>query len=304
MKSYYATLGVLPTAEDAVIRAAYKALAQRYHPDRNPGSAEAAAKMAELNEAYDVLSDPERRKRYDELHASDASSADPYFGSGAADEDEGEQAAPDPLAEDWTLALKYYPDLELRCKRLAKISRRLEFTYKAFLLETKSFRKRDEIQKNMERQFMQLYFGTNPQVLSYAEALINDGRKAAALGVNKVVSVLGSEVDPTEVISRIEREFPMRHSTTAQPSESGWRTDTALGKAIAGVRVLGPPVQNWIALINAMGGSHRMAGFIFHRKHIVELGGKHHEFDDSIGMTRWLQDEILPMALARMKASG
>lgn len=58
-KDYYAILGVLPTAEDVVIRAAFKALAQRYHPDRFDGdSKEADEKMSDINEAYSVLHNP------------------------------------------------------------------------------------------------------------------------------------------------------------------------------------------------------------------------------------------------------
>jgi curved DNA-binding protein CbpA len=63
---YYAVLGVNPGAEDIVIRAAYKALAQRYHPDRYPGSKdEAHRRMSELTQAYEVLADPVRRPKYD-----------------------------------------------------------------------------------------------------------------------------------------------------------------------------------------------------------------------------------------------
>ena len=63
---YYAILGVHPTAEDIVIRAAYKALAQRYHPDRFPGSKdEAHRRMSDLTKAYEVLADPVRRPKYD-----------------------------------------------------------------------------------------------------------------------------------------------------------------------------------------------------------------------------------------------
>jgi len=63
---YYAILGVHPTAEDIVIRAAYKALAQRYHPDRFPGSQdEAHRRMSDLTKAYEVLADPVRRPKYD-----------------------------------------------------------------------------------------------------------------------------------------------------------------------------------------------------------------------------------------------
>jgi hypothetical protein len=66
MTDYYAILGVNPTAEDVVIRAAYKALAQRYHPDRFAGSKEEAhRRMSELTQAYEVLADPVRRPKYD-----------------------------------------------------------------------------------------------------------------------------------------------------------------------------------------------------------------------------------------------
>lgn len=64
--NYYAVLGLLHTAEAVVIKAAYKALAQRYHPDRFPGDAAyAQAKMEALNEAYRVLSNPQKRQAYD-----------------------------------------------------------------------------------------------------------------------------------------------------------------------------------------------------------------------------------------------
>ena len=63
---YYAVLGVHPSAEDIVIRAAYKALAQRYHPDRFAGSKdEAHRRMSDLAKAYEVLADPVRRPKYD-----------------------------------------------------------------------------------------------------------------------------------------------------------------------------------------------------------------------------------------------
>jgi len=65
----YEILEVSPTARPAVIRAAYRCLAQDYHPDRNPGDTEAAARMAMINHAYSVLGDPLQRVRYDEKFA-------------------------------------------------------------------------------------------------------------------------------------------------------------------------------------------------------------------------------------------
>ena len=63
-KTYYQILGVTPDAEDIVIRAAYKALSQRYHPDKFKGSAEEAeARIKEINIAYSILSDKEKMLR-------------------------------------------------------------------------------------------------------------------------------------------------------------------------------------------------------------------------------------------------
>lgn len=62
---YYETLGVIKTADDKVIKTAYRKLAMQYHPDRNPNDAEAERKFLELGEAYDVLKDPQKRAAYD-----------------------------------------------------------------------------------------------------------------------------------------------------------------------------------------------------------------------------------------------
>ena len=69
-KDYYATLGVAKTATDKEIKQAFRKLARKYHPDVNPGDKTAEAKFKEVNEANEVLGDPEKRKKYDELGAN------------------------------------------------------------------------------------------------------------------------------------------------------------------------------------------------------------------------------------------
>lgn len=70
-RDYYEVLGVDKNADEAAIKKAYRVLAKKYHPDMNPGDAEAEKKFKEASEAYAILSDPEKRRQYDQYgHAA------------------------------------------------------------------------------------------------------------------------------------------------------------------------------------------------------------------------------------------
>jgi curved DNA-binding protein len=69
-KDYYSSLGVAKTATQKEIKAAYRKLARKHHPDVNQGDKSAEARFKEINEAHEVLGDPEKRKKYDELGAN------------------------------------------------------------------------------------------------------------------------------------------------------------------------------------------------------------------------------------------
>ncbi len=75
MADYYELLGVARDADDAVIKGAYRKLALKYHPDRNPHDAGAEDRFKQINEAYAVLSDGEKRARYDRYGSADAGAA-------------------------------------------------------------------------------------------------------------------------------------------------------------------------------------------------------------------------------------
>jgi curved DNA-binding protein len=69
-KDYYATLGVTKSATEKEIKQAYRKLARKHHPDVNPGDKAAETRFKDLNEAYEVLGDPDKRRKYDELGAN------------------------------------------------------------------------------------------------------------------------------------------------------------------------------------------------------------------------------------------
>ena len=70
-RDYYEVLGLNKGADEASIKKAYRTLTKKYHPDMNPGNAEAEQKFKEVNEAYSVLSDPDKKSKYDQFgHAA------------------------------------------------------------------------------------------------------------------------------------------------------------------------------------------------------------------------------------------
>lgn len=203
----YAVLGVLPDAEEVVVTAAYRALAQRYHPDKWEGDAgEAHGRMSRINAAYAVLGDRVKRAAYDRTrsHGSQAEFQPDDEQSGAF------TSALSETEEKWTLACSIYPDLKILRSRLAGISTSLAFALVVVLLETKAFAQRQTISTHLEEAFLQRYFGTNPKILEYATSLVLAGEKAAAKALNRLIDVLGSDVDPKLIIDRIESEFHLR----------------------------------------------------------------------------------------------
>lgn len=205
MDDHYSILGVLPDADPVVIVAVYRALCKKYHPDRWPGGAEEAhAKMVQINLAYGVLSDSEKRADYDRIHAASAR------GSFEA-QDRADTGLDDSMygfERQWSLAVSVHPDLESLRRNLEVISRTLSCSYVACLLETKRFDDRANIARQLEQDFLRRFFGTSPPILAFARNLIMSGQRAAAKRLNEIVNVLGASVSPDVAIDRVIREFP------------------------------------------------------------------------------------------------
>ena len=160
--------------------------------------------MAEINSAFNVLSDPQQRAAYDLSRGS----GEGNFGDWVHEE-EAEQAAEkcDPLEKDWAVAVKFYPDLAGINDWLEKISHQLAFSYRAGLLERKAFENRKELARVLETEFLQSYFGSNPDIINFARQLIMDGNKAAAMVLNESILVLGSEGTASSIINKICEDF-------------------------------------------------------------------------------------------------
>lgn len=132
-RDYYELLGVERSASDAELKAAYRKLAVKYHPDHNPDDARAEEKFKDLSEAYAVLSDAEKRRRYDQLgHAAFGSTGGPSVPDmsgisdileGFFDEIMGRRQGAERLPKD----LRY--ELELRFEEAALgVDRLIEYT--------------------------------------------------------------------------------------------------------------------------------------------------------------------------------
>jgi curved DNA-binding protein CbpA len=201
-KDYYRTLGVLDDAEDIVIKAAYRALAQKYHPDRWQGNAaEATRRMAEINAAYAVLSDPDKRRAYD------ATRDKSDFQDDSADADDSQDAFA-AIDKDWAIATKYKPELIAIEAGLRRIARELGTTYKLILLEHKNFDDYQNVGQMLEQVYFKKYFGSTKLAQDFAKELILAGRRDAAKELNQTVRVLGTCDE--QIINRIAAQFKVR----------------------------------------------------------------------------------------------
>jgi len=288
-KDYYATLGVLPSAENVVIKAAYRALAQRYHPDRaSINTADTKLRMAEINEAYAVLSDPRLRKEYDHSRGGGTQSADAYF----SEKPEDEPSSSDPLETDWKVAVSFFPDLIELERRLARVSWRLAYAFRAHMLEGKAFQRRHSIAEAAESQFLTTYFGSNSKVLIFARSIISSGHKSAAKALNEAVRVLGTGIDPDVLIRKISRDFGLESLKEADKRNADLRR-----RAQAIRDNPRTPVDEKIDLLHRIGGRFEWDKGMFTSSCRVKLNHVEYTFTDGQAFSQWIVRDVVPMLL-------
>lgn len=200
-QNHYQVLGLVPDAEPAVVRAAYRALVSIYHPDKNRDKS-GDERIKAITVAYEVLSDPERRRIYDanlngNLHNasfSEFESETPFISTSV------ERA--------WAVATEFYSHLEENAKNLERISWRLGFAFKLALLLNKKFTDSRKISIKMKREYLSRFFGTDQKMLDYAEKIIISNQKDAALYLNEIISIMGNSVTLYQAQCKVEEKFP------------------------------------------------------------------------------------------------
>ncbi|QXD24578.1 DnaJ domain-containing protein [Opitutia bacterium ISCC 51] len=202
-KDYYSILGVLPSAEPAVITAAYKALSKLYHPDLYQGE-DSHDRMAAINKAYDTLSNEEKRTEYDASRKDELPEEDPFF-------TESQGGSNDPFKDEWEIALSYHPEVKEYSEELSSLSSRLGFIFRITLLESKKFMEAEELKQRLRKAFLETYFGENRSVIELANFLIKKKNKEVLRELNKAVSILGDS-SAIEIIKRLieKHSLPLR----------------------------------------------------------------------------------------------
>ena len=203
MINHYDTLGVAQSAELEVIRAAFRALAKKYHPDTFSGEKSIAEeKIREINLAFEILSDPKTRKSHDEELKKQKSSS----GFESYDDFEKETAADNVLAEDWSTLIEVFPEAENIRKDLSLYSNKLAFSFQIIVLSTKSASSAEKVGAELKKDFFGKFFGKSNRLQNLAELCLTNGKRHIANEINKKVALLGSEASD-RIIQDIYKKY-------------------------------------------------------------------------------------------------
>jgi curved DNA-binding protein CbpA len=163
--------------------------------------------MADINVAYDTLSNPVKRAEYNKNKTNSYSS----FSDDSEETDAAFDTALVELEKRWQVASEIFPDLIKIRARLSKTSHKLAFSFVILILETKKFDDRNILANELERKFLEMHFGTNKRIILFAQFLIAKGEKKAIVSLNQYVDVLGSSINPHLIIEKISAEHEVNY---------------------------------------------------------------------------------------------
>jgi hypothetical protein len=181
VRTHYDILGVAPDSPEVVIKAAYRALAKEFHPDRADANATDTNRFIEIQEAYAVLSKPASRSEYDEELREAALFQSPPM---VPEAEVGGAPAPPALNG----AEHSASDIERICARLALYSDTLAQSFHEAHLRGECGDDPWRFAGEMEKGFFRQYFGEDPDIQALAKMLMLSSRTAAAMALNKLVA--------------------------------------------------------------------------------------------------------------------
>ena len=208
-KDYYSILGCAPDADQTVIQAAYRALSKKHHPDVNKGSQESKERFQEIQEAYEILSDPTKRAYYDSMRSGVSGHE---YAPGDSFPDDANLMS-DELRKRWEVIEEYFSDVNDLAMRLGEISPNLKLIFQLILLENRKFNLAKSLADEIEDVYLSRYFGQNDEIKSLAQKLLrhkNMSRHADALReLNKTMAVLGDEAPHDEIIRKLQDKYDL-----------------------------------------------------------------------------------------------
>lgn len=221
---YYALLGVLPSIDQGALAAVYRALLKKHHPDVHSGDTESAYRITRrIIEAYEVLGNAASRAEYDRLRQNRDAPSDDLDKDDPSDN--AQELDDERLDAAWLYIEKYHPEAERHREELAELSSALALAFQVTLIETKGAAEADELADALRHQFLERYFGSNPEVQEFAAEALRGKRRDVALEINQAVKYLGSPrfADASRFIERVKHVTKWEGRSSARNRPAGDR---------------------------------------------------------------------------------